>query len=277
MPADKDLKRLVRQRMARTGETYSTARMQLLARRTHGDAATEPSGGIGEDPRMRFHGYTEDGRRYIALTELPPEYSFVAEHTFEKAGDDWHLEYNGRPDDFDEIVANWQRDGATYIERAAGGPLGDWEAALEAVIGRLEGRGVWWFLLGTAALAVRGIPVPPNGVDVGTDRKGAETIAKLFVDRTLKPVVDAGDWPIAKIYGVLYWHSIVQVTAESPPSVDDFGPRPWGPEGVSRLETVTWRGHDILVTPLDLQLEDEKQRERKRNVTEILRWMRSQA
>ena len=36
MPKDKDFKKLVRERMAKTGESYTAARMQLLAKRSHG-------------------------------------------------------------------------------------------------------------------------------------------------------------------------------------------------------------------------------------------------
>lgn len=221
---------------------------------------------------MRFEGSIEDGCRYVVLSDMPPEYAFVVEHTFERSEDEYRLQYRGDPDDFDQVVANWRRDGAAVIEQSAG-PPGDWAAALEAVLERLEGQGVWWFLLGTAALAVRGIRVQPNGVDISTDRSGAETVGKLFADRTLIPIGDAPDLHVMNIYGRLYWHSVIQVSAEARPWVDDRRPRPWGPEGISRLETVTWRGHTILVTPLDLQLADEKLRERKRNVTEILRWM----
>lgn len=270
MPAEKDLKRLIRQRMARTGETYSTARSWLLARRNDADDSG-PSGPA--ESRMKFEASIVDGRRFVVIRDVPPEYSFVVEHTFEPSDGGYRWEYLGDPRDFEQVVANWQRDGAKHIELSAGIRSGDWAAALEAVITRLAGKGVWWFLLGTAALAVRGIRVQPKGVDIGTDRDGAKTIARIFVDRTLMPVTETEEWPIARIYGRLYWHSVVQVIAESPPSVEEHGPRPWGPQGISRLESVTWRGHDILVTPLDLQLEDEKQRDRKRNVTEILRWM----
>lgn len=43
MPKDKDLKRLVRERMAKTGESYTTARAQLLAKRSRaGEHLSEP-------------------------------------------------------------------------------------------------------------------------------------------------------------------------------------------------------------------------------------------
>ena len=43
MPKDKDLKRLARQRMAKTGESYTTARAQILAKRSHaGERLSEP-------------------------------------------------------------------------------------------------------------------------------------------------------------------------------------------------------------------------------------------
>lgn len=269
MPAEKDLKRLIRQRMARTGESYSTARTRVLARQNETSDAEPVDSSVG----MKFDGLVEDGRRFVVISDVPPEYSFVVEHTFEAMDGGYRWEYRGDPRDFDQVVANWQRDGAKHIEHSAGIRSGDWAAGLEAVNRRLDGEGVWWFLLGTAALAVRGIDVQPKGVDIGTDPDGAKTIARIFVDKTLMPVTETDQWPIAKIYGRIYWHSLVQVIADSPPEVDRHGPRPWGPEGVSRLESINWRGHGLLVTPLDLQLEDEKQRDRKRNVTEILRWM----
>ncbi|MDA8021210.1 MAG: hypothetical protein MPN21_27555 [Thermoanaerobaculia bacterium] len=43
MPKNKDLKRLARERMAKTGESYTTARAQLLAKRSQaGERLTEP-------------------------------------------------------------------------------------------------------------------------------------------------------------------------------------------------------------------------------------------
>ncbi len=51
MPTQKDLKRLVRARMQKTGESYTTARARLVAKRR---AAPDPSPAAGAPPKLGF-------------------------------------------------------------------------------------------------------------------------------------------------------------------------------------------------------------------------------
>jgi hypothetical protein len=81
MPADKDLKRLIRARMARTGESYSTARLHTLAR----PAKQGRSAGAEGDPmqRTRFETRIEDGRRLVTALEVPSDYWYSLMHGLE--------------------------------------------------------------------------------------------------------------------------------------------------------------------------------------------------
>jgi hypothetical protein len=168
----------------------------------------------------------------------------------------------------DKVADNWQRLGPSFVAQVARTAPVEWERGLDVYLERVAGIDVDWFLLGSTALLVRGADVPPNDIDLATDEVGAWKLGETFEDFMLWPVA-ATDWPIARFFGRMFLHTTIEWVGDVRPEVDEPSPRPWGPLGQSRLETVSWHGHDIRVPPLDLHLADERARGRAAHVEAI--------
>jgi len=145
-----------------------------------------------------------------------------------------------------------QRVDDIFAQRAGVRPV-PWEHALESVIRRLEGRPIDWWLVGSAALAVRGLAVTPGDVDLAVDDAGARPLGEALLDDLIEPVVPVEGW-VCDWFGrafpgaLVEWVGGVNERADQPTTSD------FGPITASRRETVIWRGHPLHVPPLDLQL-----------------------
>lgn len=60
--------------------------------------------------------------------------------------------------------------------------------ALETIRATLERESVEWALTGSTSLALQGVPVEPNDIDIQTTEDGAYSIETLFSDRVVTPV-----------------------------------------------------------------------------------------
>jgi hypothetical protein len=129
-----------------------------------------------------------------------------------------------------------------------------WQNALDETAKRLDHAGVEWFLVGSAALAARGIPVAPRDLDLVTsDHRGA---AAAFADVHIQPPVrDREHRWIAAWFGRAFVGARVEWVAGVYPEVDaSQGPSEIGPAAAGRLERVDWNGRTLFLSPLDLQL-----------------------
>ncbi len=120
-----------------------------------------------------------------------------------------------------------------------------WEEALEVVADRLTGEVDWW-LTGSAALAVRGIEVRPRDVDLVVD--DAERTGALLADLLVEPVVSTTGW-VADWFGRAFSGALIEWVG----GVHDDSLQ-HGPDAARRRERIGWRGRDMLVSPVDVQL-----------------------
>ena len=60
--------------------------------------------------------------------------------------------------------------------------------ALKLIESKLRGSGVRWVLAGSLSLALQGVNVKPNDIDILTDEKGAFEINRILKDYEVKPV-----------------------------------------------------------------------------------------
>jgi hypothetical protein len=221
---------------------------------------------------MRFEADSRGAEPDIVGSDAEPHYrEALQELGFQPDGEAFRLTYPRDGSHFETVAKNWARLGEEMVRQLAERSAVPWDKALEAFLDRVEGRGVSWFLLGSAALAVRGVEVSPGDIDISTDRDGAFALQELFLDHLVWPTSDTRGWPVCAWFGRAYFHSRIEWAAEVREDVDRDYPRPWGPAGQKRLETVEWRGHTLRVTPLDLQLDDERLRGRHEHVEAIRR------
>lgn len=244
MPAHKDLKRLIRARMARTGESYSTARLRIVA----------PRAGTEGDHAMIITTGTEDGRRLVTLTDVPRAYThhLVRGLDFTRDGGTFTWEYPAAAPGWEDAARNWERDGAEMLDQAHGVRPPDWEAGLAWIAPILDAQGADWFVIGSAAMAVRGLDVSPGNLDLAMDEASADRLMSLVAGSVLRPIVDRGDWPVATRTGDLFHGcgiSLVAGMKEQPGR-----PTLWDAAARQTLDTVAWHDREIRVPSIQLQL-----------------------
>src|SRR5438094_1225846 len=171
--------------------------------------------------------------------------------------------------DAERIYANFAQCAAALLAQTARRQPAPWEAALEQLAVTLDGAGVRWFLIGSSALAVRGIPVTPRDIDFVVDdhHRTADALADSLIE---PPLFDADRKWIAAWFGRTFLGARVEWVADVYPDLDEWGwPNEIGPTAVSSLEGVSWRGRELIVTPLDVQLAVSERRELKDRVDAI--------
>lgn len=75
--------------------------------------------------------------------------------------------------------------------------------ALREVQNRLKGADIKWAVFGSTNLALRGIEIEPNDIDILTDEKGAYEIEKLFSKYSTRKVVYCSNGKVTSHFGAL--------------------------------------------------------------------------
>jgi hypothetical protein len=186
------------------------------------------------------------------LTELEPELQDAATALgFVRDGDAFVRTFPGDARWLEDAWQNFVRHAGTMLRQTASG-VAPWDEALLAFLERVDGV-EWWWLTGSGALAVRGVDVSPRDLDVITDATGAERLGELLADVLVEPVFASDGW-VARWWGRAFLGARVEWVAEVASSVDDPDPVDFGPTAAASLERVHWRGQELRVPPLELQL-----------------------
>ena len=158
------------------------------------------------------------------------------------------------------------------LRQTAGLERVPWEAALEASADRLVAAGARWWLTGSTALAIRGVPVSPRDIDLVLDDAGAATAARAFEDVLIEPALPVEGW-ICRAFGRAFLHARVEWIAGVREEVDDPHPTDFGPVAEADLEDIRWRGFSIPVPPVALQRDAAVRRTLNERVGVIDAWL----
>lgn len=109
------------------------------------------------------------------------------------------------------------------------------------------------FLVGGAALAVRGASIEPGDIDLVCSDDSARRMGTIFADALIEPVVCDTSATISDYWGRAFLTARLEWIGTPRAAVDSPSPSDFGPIAASRLETVTWEGFGLRVPPLDLQ------------------------
>src|SRR6266849_232878 len=90
--------------------------------------------------------------------------------------------------------ANFQRYSEAMILQAAGVRTVPWDRTLLALLHIFAGHQLDWWLLGSAALAVRGLDVVPRDVDLVVADDAVSQIEEMLLDYVVQPVVVTPGW-----------------------------------------------------------------------------------
>lgn len=150
----------------------------------------------------------------------------------------------------------------------------DLEAALEWLCVEFARRGVRWWLVGSGALAARGIPLEPHDLDVMTFKSEIEKIRPMVTPYIVEPFHHVTGW-VVKGFGVVNYCYRIDFAFEPEAWVDGQGPVDFGPYAQARVEPVNWRGYEIPVPPIELQIAPNEARGRQEWVKLIREYIES--
>jgi hypothetical protein len=126
-----------------------------------------------------------------------------------------------------------------------------WEQALLTFCRIVEGEPIDWWLTGSAALAVRGLPVAPGDLDLIVSRESSARLEELMLPYIVEPPRPGF---ISDTFTRAFLHACVEWCAGIDERADQHLVGDVGLEAQRRLETVPWQGYTIRVPSLDLQL-----------------------
>lgn len=153
----------------------------------------------------------------------------------------------------DQIYQNFARYMPNLIAQAAGVHPVPWEKCLSALVERLHGENINWWLVGSAALAVRGLPVQPHDLDLIVQDQGSTRVSELLREYEVEPMHDSRGW-IWDWFGRSFLHARLEWVRDVNHKAEADGMVDYGLTALERSEIVDWQGAAIRVPPLELQL-----------------------
>ena len=151
----------------------------------------------------------------------------------------------------DQIFRNFARHIEAFILQKADLRPAPWAETLLAFCQIVEDQQIDWWLTGSAALAVRGLRVAPRDLDLVVAPASARSLEHLMLPYMIEPPRPGF---ISDTFCRAFLHACVEWCAGIDERADQHMVGDVGLVAQSRLETAPWRGYDIRVPPLDLQL-----------------------
>jgi len=198
----------------------------------------------------------------------------------ERLLDDYYTEENGafvrsyRSDTphIEKTAAAFEKFGVAYLSQSLGLEPVPWEDGLIAFLEKVQHSPAEWLLIGSCALAVRGIPVQPRGVDLVMKINDLDKVREWFANCTVVPFERCADW-VCLGYGAAFLGAPVSIGFEPQTELDNAGPIDSGPYAMAHAQVVEWRGFQVKVPPIELSLNINRARNRADRVSLIESYM----
>lgn len=212
----------------------------------------------------------------IVVHDAPSTYREALEHHYYSRSEEGHYTKRLMKPivDIEQLKANILRESNEMLQQMAGLKPVRWEDALLEMVHRLDGQGIDWWLTGSGATAIRGIPVTPHDLDIMLHSRDLDRVQTALADCLVEPIANTGGWVVSD-FGVAYLGARVDLAFDPAPGLDTPEPSDFGPYAMTHLEEVTWHGHQIKVPPLHLQLAVNRKRGRNDRVMAIEEFMQS--
>ena len=169
---------------------------------------------------------------------------------------------------FDRAVANTGQWLDEMVRQRTTGPAPGWAGALGDLLDRAGQAQIPVAVIGSAALAVRGVKVRPGDIDVITTVEGADALGDCYRETLVVPVADD---PGFGIWGRAFTGGI-RVEWLGNPVRAQPGPWPLAAQSwtiASPFEEVRWQGRVLRVPPVELFRQIEVLRQRPDRVAAI--------
>ena len=180
----------------------------------------------------------------------------------------WQRDYPADAPLVDRVTETFAANAERMFRQLAGLDPVPWENALHAWIERAGTAGIRWCLTGSGATALRVADVVPHDLDIMIQPGQVDLVRTMFADVLIEPLVETDGW-IMRSFGVLFLHARIDIAVDPVPAVDRPEPVDFGPYAAAHLETVSWRGHSVLVPPLALQAAVNRRRGRHERAARI--------
>ena len=189
----------------------------------------------------------------VAVLKNPYTYAYVVSDVPEAGRsrllDDlyWPVERSflkqwGNDPDMGVISANFQKHGVESLEQLLKIRPAPWEQALSALIEKLAGTGIRWYIHGSAAMAIWGMDVAPRDLNIiFPDLSDFDRVRHLFLGETIYPIERCEGWVMGGLGG-LFIHANVGLAFMNATEV---------PFDMSPLNEVEWMGRKIAISPLE--------------------------
>jgi len=150
-----------------------------------------------------------------------------------------------------------------------------WKEGLQSFLRRADGSGIRWWLTGSCAACIRGIDLSPHDIDIMVNSEDVPRIRNLFEDVTIEPIIDTNGW-LTKDFGALFDQCRIDIASDPQACLDEPDPVDCGPYALAHLERFMWRGFEIRVPPVELQLNANRRRGRHDRVKLIEQYLAAQ-
>lgn len=196
------------------------------------------------------------------ISDFDPRYEPVFQMCFYQAdGDAYIKSFSANTPHLDQIMRHYSKNAESMFNQLGYFSPIPWQDALLFFLQRVKGADIHWWLVGSCAACVRGIPLNPHDVDIMLDHADIPMINQLFADVIIEPIVDTGGW-LTRDFGVLFSHARIDIASDPVAALDDPEPVDCGPYAKAHLEEVVWQGYKIKVPPVALQIVVNRKRGR---------------
>ncbi len=223
---------------------------------------------------MKINFEQRDERMLFKVSDFDQKFDVVLQNSFYLREGDYY--YKDFPLDYrymDRVKRYYQDNLEKMLLQQGYFSEVPWEKGLAAFIQGLEGKGIDWWLTGSCAACVRGIPFNPHDIDIMVNPKDVEKVADTFSGYIIEPIVDSGGWVI-KTMGVLFLEVAIDIASGPDPCLDEPIPVDCGPYAEQNLEKIVWRGTPIKIPRVELQLNVNRKRKRLEHVKLIERYIK---
>ncbi|HYF65280.1 MAG TPA: hypothetical protein VD886_20800, partial [Herpetosiphonaceae bacterium] len=131
---------------------------------------------------MRTTRHYNEREVFFAIADLDPALRQAAHDlAYSEVNGEWVDSYPRNTPHIDRIFQTFSQAIGPMLRQAAGLQPIRWESALDDFLRIVEGEDLDWWLGGSAALAVRGLPITPRDFDIVIDDAGARRLADLLL------------------------------------------------------------------------------------------------
>lgn len=209
---------------------------------------------------MRTLRETVGNQTAFILAELEPQYHQVAQDlAYAPHPQGFAKVYPADTPNLEQIYQQFAASAEALILQTARVVPVPWEQALLTFLDLVADEPIDWWLAGSAALAVRGLPIIPRDFDLIVDDEGAHQLGRCLAAYLIEPVIPVQGW-FCRWWGRAFLQARFEWVGGVGPAADQPAMSDFGPTAAQRLETIQWQGRMIRVPPLDLQLQVSQRR-----------------